>query len=102
MRNLIYSLELEEIFRLRRLPCFPQTVFRRRLEACVQGAFAGGVFSSLQPDRRSVHDLAAWRRVQGVLSLLCRGTGKTFHVMQYDPRAPFHEALCEEPSTDRS
>jgi hypothetical protein len=79
MRNLMYPLNWQEIFRLRRVPCLLKTLFRRRLEARLQGAFSGRILPSLQPDRRSLHDVAARRRVRRILPLLRGGTGEGPH-----------------------
>ncbi len=101
MRNLIYPLNWEEIFDYVRLPCFSQAVFRRRMEACLQGAFAGRIFPSLQPDRRPVHDPAARRQVQRILPLLRGRAGKSSrHALRSQGAAS--RALCEESSAGRS
>ena len=83
------SVELGRDFRVRRLPCFPETILGRRLEARLQGALAGGILPSLQPDRRSVHDFAAWRRVQGIFPLLCGRAGESAdHVLRSESAIP--------------
>ncbi len=59
MRNLTFPPELAGVVRLCRLPGVPEALFRRRVEARLQDSYARGVLSSLQPDRRFVHDAAA-------------------------------------------
>src|SRR4029077_6983779 len=74
-----FSAELARDFRLRRLPRFSEALFGRRVETRVQGAFAGGILPSLQPDGRPLHDAATRGGIRGVLPVLRRGPGKGPH-----------------------
>ena len=61
MRNLIFPLNWQELFDYVGFPAFLEALLRRRMEACLQSAFSGRILPPLQPDRRSLHDIAAWR-----------------------------------------
>ena len=70
MRNLRVSARLGGHLRVRRLPCLPQALRRRRLARRLPCAQLGGVLPGLRPDRRSVHDAAERGEIQGVFPLL--------------------------------